>query len=209
MTAIIYSLLSPLILPIATMAFMIFWFFHRYLLIYVLRSPADTAARASYEAILQLFTGLYVLELCFIGLFLLKAAGLKWLHGLGQTIVVIILLICTTLHHLHLVERYHRLFRRKALEVAHPDLLFSTTPKQTKVISRIAGSIDDPILFQPVPVVWIPEDTVGFSRAELRSIRLAFSDDVLPASKEGAQMDAKGEIQLDYNVRGAPEDWLS
>ena len=158
---------------------------------------------------LQLFTGLYVLEICFIGLFLLKEVGSGWLHGLGQTIIVIILLICTTLHHVHLVGRYHQLFCRKALQVARPDSLVSTTPDQIKVISRPAGSVDDPILFQPVPVVWIPEDNVGFSDMELRSIGLAFSDDLLPASKEGAQMDAKGEIQLAHNIRGAPEDWLS
>ena len=70
-TGLIYSVVSPLILVFNIITFGLFWFVYRYNTLYVTKFRFDTGGLLFPTAINQLFTGLYVMELCLIGLFFL------------------------------------------------------------------------------------------------------------------------------------------
>ncbi|KAJ4300323.1 hypothetical protein N0V88_002996 [Collariella sp. IMI 366227] len=69
--ALIYSIVAPLISLFAIITFSLLWVAHRYNMLYVTRFKTDTGGVLYPRAINQTFTGLYVMELCLIGLFFL------------------------------------------------------------------------------------------------------------------------------------------
>ncbi|KAL9099279.1 MAG: hypothetical protein Q9163_005196 [Psora crenata] len=68
---VIYSVIAPLILIFNIITFGLFWIVYRYNTLYVTNFKFDTGGLLFPTAINQLFTGLYVMELCLIGLFFL------------------------------------------------------------------------------------------------------------------------------------------
>ncbi|KAJ8108108.1 hypothetical protein OPT61_g8399 [Boeremia exigua] len=70
---IIYSVISPLIIIMMLITFALFWFTYRYQMIYVSYAKAETNGLIFPKAVNQLFTGLYFLQLCLIGLFFLQS----------------------------------------------------------------------------------------------------------------------------------------
>ena len=97
---LIYAVISPLILFFCVVTFAFFWVVYRYNTLYVNVFRFDTGGLVFPKAITQLFTGLYVMELSLIGLFLLvrdvdsngNAVGTPCK---GQAIVMIIVFIGT------------------------------------------------------------------------------------------------------------------
>lgn len=68
---LVYSVISPLILIFNIFTFGLFWIVYRYNLLFVTNFKFDTGGLLFPRAINQLFTGLYVMEICLIGLFFL------------------------------------------------------------------------------------------------------------------------------------------
>ena len=66
---LIYSTIAPLMLGFLIITFGLFWFVYRYQTLYITRFKYDTGGLLFPQAINQLFIGLYVMELCLIGLF--------------------------------------------------------------------------------------------------------------------------------------------
>ena len=93
-------MISPIILLFCIAAFGLFWIAYRYNTLYVTKFRFDTGGLLFPKAINQLFTGLYFMELCLIGLFFLvrdvdpkgNAVGTPCK---GQAIVMIVVLIGT------------------------------------------------------------------------------------------------------------------
>lgn len=80
--------------------FSLFWLVYRYNTLYVTKFRFDTGGLLYPTAINQLFTGLYVMELCLIGLFFLVRDADDSGHAVGtpckgQAIIMIICLIFT------------------------------------------------------------------------------------------------------------------
>jgi hypothetical protein len=73
--ALIYSVIAPMILPLTVFGFGVWWISTRYQMLYVFRYTVDTGGLLFPEAIKQLFTGLYVLELVLIGYFIIVTTG--------------------------------------------------------------------------------------------------------------------------------------
>jgi len=67
--ALIYSVVAPLISLFAIITFGLLWIANRYNMLYVIRFRTDTGGVLYPRAINQTFTGLYVMELCLVGLF--------------------------------------------------------------------------------------------------------------------------------------------
>lgn len=113
---LIYSVISPLILIFNIITFSLFWLVYRYNTLYVTKFRFDTGGLLYPKAINQLFTGLYVMELCLIGLFFLvrdaddagRAVGTPCK---GQAIVMIILFLLTILYQYLLNKAFGPLFR--------------------------------------------------------------------------------------------------
>lgn len=68
---IIYSVIAPLISIFAVITFSLLWLAHRYSMLYVTRFESDTGGVLYPRAINQTFTGLYFMELCMAGLFII------------------------------------------------------------------------------------------------------------------------------------------
>lgn len=96
--------------------FSLFWLVYRYNTLYVTKFRFDTGGLLFPKAINQLFTGLYVMELCLIGLFfLVRDADVNGnsvgTPCKGQAIIMIIVLIFTVLYQFLLNNAFGPSFR--------------------------------------------------------------------------------------------------
>ena len=90
--ALSYACIAPLVLIFAAVGM---WFTHivwRYNLIFVLDSDIDTKGLFYPRALMHILVGLYLAEICLIGLFILKVA-------IGPTVLMVLLLVFTALVH--------------------------------------------------------------------------------------------------------------
>lgn len=94
---LIYSIIAPLISLFAIITFSLLWVAHRYNMLYVTRFRTDTRGVLYPRAINQTFTGLYVMELCLIGLFSLVKDESGASAGVPQAIIMFVALVCTVL----------------------------------------------------------------------------------------------------------------
>ncbi|KAK7748977.1 phosphate metabolism protein 7 [Cytospora paraplurivora] len=93
--AITYAAIAPLVLAWATIAMSLFYFAWRYKVLFVTDTELDTRGLIYPRAIKQLFTGIYLSELCMIGLFGASVA-------IGPLVLMVIFLIFTVLFHISL-----------------------------------------------------------------------------------------------------------
>ncbi|PWW77382.1 DUF221-domain-containing protein [Tuber magnatum] len=95
---IIYSIISPLILVFNICTFSLFWMVYRYNLLYVHNFRFDTGGLLFPRAVNQLFTGIYVMEVCLIGLFFLVRDTEGHVACFPQAIIMIVVTIFTVLY---------------------------------------------------------------------------------------------------------------
>lgn len=95
---IVYSVISPLILLFNICTFSLFWMVYRYNMLYVNNFRFDTGGLLFPRAINQLFTGIYVMEVCLVGLFFLVQDEQGRVACFPQAIIMIILTIATMLY---------------------------------------------------------------------------------------------------------------
>ena len=88
-----------------------FWVAYRYNTLYVNRFKADTGGLVYPKAINQLFTGLYVMELCMIGLFFLVRDTKDRVACRGQAIAMIMFTIFTAIYQFLLNEAFRPLYK--------------------------------------------------------------------------------------------------
>lgn len=93
--AITYAPIAPLCLGFSTIGMCLFYFAWRYNVLFVTDTGIDTRGLIYPRAIKQLFTGIYLCELCMIGLFGASVAT-------GPLILMIVFTIFTVLFHLSL-----------------------------------------------------------------------------------------------------------
>ncbi|KAK3715002.1 phosphate metabolism protein 7 [Vermiconidia calcicola] len=98
--AICYAAIAPLVLGFAAIGLYCFYFAYRYNLMFVSNVNIDTKGRVYPRALQQLFIGLYLAEICLIGLFAL-ATG-ESVGALGPLIMMILFLIFTALYQIAL-----------------------------------------------------------------------------------------------------------
>lgn len=95
---IVYSVISPLILVFNILTFSLFWMVYRYNMLYVNNFRFDTGGLLFPRAINQLFVGLYVMEVCLIGLFFLVRDAQNEVACFPQGIIMVIVLGFTVLY---------------------------------------------------------------------------------------------------------------
>ncbi|CZT13766.1 hypothetical protein WAI453_011646 [Rhynchosporium graminicola] len=93
--AISYSLIAPLILGVAALCLSLVYLTYKYNLLYVYSSSPDSRGIFYPRALKQTLTGVYIAEICMIGLFGLKGAY-------GPLVMTFGLVIFTTLIHVSL-----------------------------------------------------------------------------------------------------------
>lgn len=98
--AICYAAIAPLVLGFAAIGLSFFYFAYRYNLLFVSDANVDTKGRVYPRALQQVFVGLYVAEVCLIGLFAIATASS--IGALGPLIMMILMLIFTALYQISL-----------------------------------------------------------------------------------------------------------
>ncbi|EKG15458.1 protein of unknown function DUF221 [Macrophomina phaseolina MS6] len=94
--AISYSCVAPLVLGFATVGFVFIYLAMRYNFFYVYDTEIDTKGAFYAQALQQLTVGIYIAELCLIGLFSTRVGGDPLVNG--PLILMIILFLATILY---------------------------------------------------------------------------------------------------------------
>ncbi|KAL6712565.1 hypothetical protein ACN47E_000442 [Coniothyrium glycines] len=87
---IAYSCVAPLVLGFAAIGLIIFYWSYKYMLLYTVQPKIDTKGHSYTLALQHILTGVYIAELCLLGLFSLNEAK-------GPSVLIIILLIGTAI----------------------------------------------------------------------------------------------------------------
>ncbi|OTB08130.1 hypothetical protein M426DRAFT_201462 [Hypoxylon sp. CI-4A] len=109
--ALIYSVVAPIISLFAIITFSLLWGANRYAMIYVNRFTIDTGGVLYPQAINQTFTGLYVMELCLVGLFFLVRDQDGEVACAPQAIIMIVSIFLTAIYQILLNVSFGPLFR--------------------------------------------------------------------------------------------------
>ena len=104
-------MVAPLIMVFNIITFSLFWFVYRYNTLYVTKFRFDTGGLLFPRAINQLFTGVYVMEVCLIGLFFLVRDQYGEVACKGQAICMIVVLVLTCGYQILLNDAFGPLIR--------------------------------------------------------------------------------------------------
>lgn len=110
-SGIIFSTIAPLIMVFNLIVFSLYWVTQRYNVLYVYRFKNDTGGLLFPKAINQLFVGVYVLEICLIGLFFLARNSKDNASAIPQAVIMIVVLVATIIFHWLLNGAFAPLFR--------------------------------------------------------------------------------------------------
>lgn len=88
--AIVYSCVAPIVLGFATVGIFFYYLAYRHQMLYVVQTKVDTRGEAYKRALQQMPTGIYLAELCLIGLMGARKAAI-------QTTLMVILLVITAM----------------------------------------------------------------------------------------------------------------
>ncbi|KAK8091131.1 hypothetical protein PG994_000636 [Apiospora phragmitis] len=108
---LVYCVIAPVISIFAIITFALLWIANRYSMIYVNRLALDTGGILYPRAINQTFTGLYVMEICLIGLFFLVRDAEGNVACLPQAIIMIVCTFLTALYQLLLNSSFGPMYR--------------------------------------------------------------------------------------------------
>ncbi|KAF2401113.1 DUF221-domain-containing protein [Trichodelitschia bisporula] len=108
---LIYSIIAPLIMIFNVVTFSLFWVAYRYQTLYINQFRFDTGGLLFPTAVNQLFTGIYVMELGLIGLFLLVRDTNGNPSCYPQAIVIVVLTIATMVYQITLNVTFSPLYR--------------------------------------------------------------------------------------------------
>lgn len=130
--AITYALISPLLLGFAAIGFVLVYFASRYNGLYVLTNNIDTKGAAYAKALNQLMTGVYLSEICLIGLFAINTAP-------GPIVLMAVFLGATVIYHVIMRHALHPLtiYLPESFESSHQSALFSSADNKSYDFSKV------------------------------------------------------------------------
>lgn len=101
--AISYALISPLVLGFATVGMGLIYVAYRYNMIYVFHTQIDTKGACYARALGQLMVGVYLAELCTLGLFGIGIGNS--VTAVGPVVLQVILIVATVAFHIALQKK--------------------------------------------------------------------------------------------------------
>ncbi|KAJ4301600.1 hypothetical protein N0V90_003693 [Kalmusia sp. IMI 367209] len=113
--AISYAIIAPLVLGFATVGMGLIYLAYKYNMLYVFSTSIDTKGECYARAIQQLMVGVYLAELCLLGLFAINIG--KSSVAVGPVILQIILIIVTILFHIAMRKKLYPLVDRLPLNL--------------------------------------------------------------------------------------------
>ncbi|CUM45306.1 uncharacterized protein AC631_00423 [Debaryomyces fabryi] len=138
-----YSIIAPMILAFACIAFFLLYIAYCYNLTYVFIESADSRGMHYPKALMQTFVGIYIGQVCLLGIFVV---GKGW----GPIVLQAISLGFTIMTHIYLNDAFHHLLRVVPIDCMKPLDGVSHTPSfqgksdyQEKMLERKKGSKSD------------------------------------------------------------------
>ena len=197
----------PLILPLACGTFVILWGTNRYSLMYVASGNINSGGKLYIQALRQLLTGVYVMEIYLIGLFSLRRTTDGRSASPVQAVLMAFALILTIIFHRQLSDTINPLLDSVSLNSRREmrDACRAQVPQ--------AQRLRHPALDCGRPTVWIPKVPVDHSKEQSlsdRQIKLAkeIYREILPINNKCAALDENGSLLVqnlgippDYQVR--------
>ena len=197
-TAICYSCIAPLVTGFAAIGLFLFYFAYRYNFLYVYETSIDMKGLSYARALQHLFVGLYISELCLIGLF---GTRLSRVGAIGPFALMILLLFTTALYHISLNTALTPLvnFLPKTIEIEDDQPLSSLPYKKPNMFVKLIKGYADmnntprplvpwvasresptddrliqdaylpPEVWADVPLLLVPRDETGISPQECRN----------------------------------------
>ncbi|KAI9727187.1 MAG: hypothetical protein M1834_008495 [Cirrosporium novae-zelandiae] len=202
---IIYAVIAPLILIFDVLVFIIFLAVYRHNMLRVTVFQADTSGLLYPRALMQLFTGIYVMELCLIGLFFLVRDSDGNIVCIGQASLMIFATLSTMLFHMKLRKIYKPLLKLLPLRVEEINQVEKKSENATRPDNHLKRyqSFRPDCMNAKKPIVWIPRDSSGISDHEIMETRKLSQE--LSISNEQALIDENGKITL----TGLPPDFFN
>lgn len=167
---IIYSVISPIILPFCCISFFLVYFSLKYLLEfqYSGKNNAETYGKLYTQALIQLYAGIYCLEFCMIGLFSLY-------NSFKLSVFMIVILILTVVAHCQISLRF--------ISKVHQPLLNSREGDHTSELrGRNSGEDSDDFFISFVdsikePNICLPRDKIGIADWEQEYMKKKYNLD--------------------------------
>ena len=119
--ALIYCIISPIISAFAILTFGLMWVSQRYAIVNFYQPDHDTGGVLYPRALNQTFTGVYVMELCLIGLFFMAKDENADAVCSAHAVIMVIVLVATVLFQTFLNWRFAPLFRFLPIELGSCD----------------------------------------------------------------------------------------
>lgn len=171
----------------------------RYAQVHVGKVTSPTNGELYLASLHSLFWGLLVMELTFIGLFLLKLAAPNLKHDLAQLTTLLLLFYGTYRYRQHVGKKYSTVDQgSEAPASACPvDVAHNTSSHRNKKVSRTWTTHHQPV---DDGVVWVAEDSRGLSDALVSFIQTRYSrlsNNVAVITNAHATVDMDGNITLD------------
>lgn len=132
--ALAYSCIAPLVLGFATIGLGILYLVYRHNFLYVYTTNVDTKGRNYARALQHLTVGVYLSELCLIGLFAINTGDQT--QAIGPLVLMVIFLIITILYHLTMRHALGPL-------IEHLPANLMIEANATKKTSQNPGDIED------------------------------------------------------------------
>ncbi|KAA8641613.1 uncharacterized protein ATNIH1004_011749 [Aspergillus tanneri] len=188
---LIYCIIAPLIVVFNVLTFGLFLLVYRYNTLFVVRFRLDTGGLLFPRAINQLFTGLYVMELCLVGMFFLVCDEQGAASGQVQGGLMAGILLLTIGYQISLnramnpLLKYLPLSPNSSLLQAETHDAFPKAQQQYITFEHKAWRVGR-------VVIWFPNDALRISEDEQRR--------TLRESCARISVDSKGQT-LDDNLR--------
>ncbi|KAG8677868.1 hypothetical protein FPOAC1_003896 [Fusarium poae] len=143
--ALIYCIISPIISAFAVLTFGLMWLSQRYTILNFYQPDHDTGGVLYPRALNQTFTGVYVMELCLIGLFFMVKDENADAVCSAHAIIMVIVLVATVLFQTFLNWRFAPLFRFLPVELGNCDGTVAFPEQQMKSVPQLQqGLLGDP-----------------------------------------------------------------
>jgi len=105
--ALAYSSIAPLVLGFATVGFCLLYLAFRYNALFTLGTDVSTHGASYTRALLQMTTGIYISELCLIGLFGIGIGDT--LNSIGPLVLMVVFLVVTIVWQVWLMRKIHKM----------------------------------------------------------------------------------------------------
>lgn len=201
---LIYSILSPLILVFCCISFLMTFISFKYSLMYQFSSTnvSENYGQFYPKALFQLYSGIYFMEVCLIGLFVLSRDENGEANCLPHALFTFVLLILTAAGQIQIQKMFSKLLSKNLpLTLYEPgEDKNENDEEQVEPNGDLQNDTFHHPCFQDThDIIWLPKDDFYISEDEIQKLE----DAGIACSDEQCSMNCNGDI----NIHDCPPDY--